>query len=237
MSAMHQTAKILMIEGSPSLTEVYKAYLADSDYQVVSVESLGIAYTTLGAFQPDIVLLDIELPDGNGMEFLARAGELDNPPKIIVMTDHGTSDMAVEAIRLGAIDFLTKPFDAARLKVTVDNAASQLQLGRRVNELASLQREHYGSFIGKSLAMQSVYKTIDSLAANDAITSHIERRQQIEPLWLTEKDAIESAIEVCDGNGNRATGFLEFSPSTIYRKIQTSEIGKRKARASLSCTV
>jgi two-component system repressor protein LuxO len=165
---MHQTAKILMIEDSPSLTEVYKAYLANSDYQVVSVESLGSAHATLGAFQPDIVLLDIELPDGNGMDFLARAGELDNQPKIIVMTAHGTSNMAEEAIRLGATDFLTKPFDAARLKVTVDNAASQLQLGRRVNELSSLQRDHFGSFIGKSLAMQSVYKTIESLAASDA---------------------------------------------------------------------
>ena len=102
------------------------------------------------------------------MDFLPEAAALDNPPKIIVMTAHGTSDMAVEAIRNGAFDFLTKPFDAARLKVTLDNAAAQLQLGQRVNELSRLERDNYCGFIGKSLAMQSVYKTIDSLAGSDA---------------------------------------------------------------------
>jgi DNA-binding NtrC family response regulator len=157
-----------MIEDSPSLTEVYKAYLADTEYQIVSVESLGSAHATLGAYRPDIVLLDIELPDGSGMDFLADLQSLDHMPKVVVMTAHGTSDMAVEAIRLGAFDFLTKPFDAARLKVTLANAASQLRLGERVNQLASLEREQFGDFIGKSLAMQSVYKTIDSLASSDA---------------------------------------------------------------------
>lgn len=165
---MSESAKVLMIEDSASLAEVYKAYLSDSDYQLVTVETLGRAHATLGAFRPDIVLLDIELPDGNGMDFLADLQGQEDAPKVIVMTAHGTSDMAVKAIQLGAFDFLTKPFDAARLRVTLDNAASQLRLGKRVTQLASLERESYGSFIGKSLAMQSVYKTIDSLASSDA---------------------------------------------------------------------
>ena len=149
---MNQPVKILMVEDSPSLTEVYKAYLADTEYQIVSAETLGIAHATLGAYQPDIVLLDIELPDGSGMDFLVEAEILDNPPKIVVMTAHGTSDMAVEAIRLGAFDFLTKPFDSARLKVTLDNAVSQLRLGKQVNELASLPErlEHAAARIRRS---------------------------------------------------------------------------------------
>ncbi|MEP5568009.1 MAG: sigma-54 dependent transcriptional regulator [Halioglobus sp.] len=165
---MEASIKVLMVEDSPSLTEVYKAYLAGTDYSVVSVDTLGQAHATLGAYQPDIVLLDIELPDGNGMDFMAEAQVQERPPKVVIMTAHGTSDMAVDAIRLGAFDFLTKPFDSARLRVTLDNAASQLRLGQKVTELASLERDHYGNFIGKSLAMQSVYKTIDSLAASDA---------------------------------------------------------------------
>jgi DNA-binding NtrC family response regulator len=165
---MTQEAKVLMIEDSVSLAEVYKAYLADTDYQLVTVETLGRAHATLGAYRPEIVLLDIELPDGNGMDFLADVRSMDNPPEVIVMTAHGTSDMAVEAIGLGAFDFLTKPFDAARLRVTLDNAAAQRRLGKRVSELAVMERDHYGNFIGKSPAMQSVYKTIDSLASSDA---------------------------------------------------------------------
>jgi two-component system repressor protein LuxO len=165
---MSNQAKILMVEDSVSLSAIYTAYLEDTDYQLVTVERLGSAHAALGSFQPDIILLDIELPDGNGMDFLAEAAALPNPPKVIVMTAHGTSDMAVRAIQQGAFDFLTKPFDAARLKVTLANAAAQLQLGKRVDELSRLERDHYCNFIGKSTAMQAVYKTIDSLAASDA---------------------------------------------------------------------
>lgn len=165
---MNRQPKILMVEDSISLSAIYKAYLENTDYELVAVETLAAAHAALAAYSPDIVLLDIELPDGNGMDFLAETTSVAVPPKVVVMTAHGTSDMAVEAIQKGAFDFLTKPFDAARLKVTVDNAAEQLQLGKRAAELASLERDHYCNFIGKSLAMQSVYKTIDSLAASDA---------------------------------------------------------------------
>jgi len=165
---MNSQPKVLMVEDSVSLSAIYKAYLEDTDFHVVAVERLGAAHAALGAFQPDIILLDIELPDGNGLDFLAEATALANPPKVIVMTAHGTSDMAVRAIQQGAFDFLTKPFDAARLKVTLANAAAQLQLGKKVSELSRLERDHYCNFIGKSTAMQAVYKTIDSLAASDA---------------------------------------------------------------------
>jgi len=165
---MKQTPRILMVEDSASLAAVYQAYLEETDYEVVTVDTLSRAHVSLGSFRPDIVLLDIELPDGNGMDFLIGIRNLEAPPRVIVMTAHGSSDMAVEAMRQGAFDFLTKPFDAARLRVTLANAASRLQLDRRISELASLERDHFGKFIGKSLAMQSVYKTIDLLAASDA---------------------------------------------------------------------
>ena len=165
---MSNQPKVLMVEDSVSLSAIYKAYLEDTDYHLVTVDRLGAAHAVLSAFQPDIILLDIELPDGNGMDFLAEAAALPSPPKVIVMTAYGTSDMAVQAIEQGAFDFLTKPFDAARLRVTLGNAAAQLQLGKRVNELSRLERDQYCNFIGKSTAMQAVYKTIDSLAASDA---------------------------------------------------------------------
>lgn len=165
---MDKRIQVLMIEDSSSLSLIYKAYLEDSPYQVQSVDSLETAYSALANSQPDIILLDIELPDGSGMDLLSSLETKENAPAVIVMTAHGTSDMAVEAIHRGAFDFLTKPFDAARLNVTLDNAAAQLQLGERARELADLEREQYCGFIGSSLAMQSVYKTIDSVAASDA---------------------------------------------------------------------
>lgn len=165
---MAEELKLLMVEDSASLSTIYSAYLQEEPYKVVSVDTLGKAHATLDAFAPDIVLLDIELPDGNGMDFLAHVSELAKSPQVVVMTAHGTSSMAVKAIEMGAADFLTKPFDAARLRVTLANAAKQLILDRQVQTLANQRRDNYGGFIGRSSAMQSVYDTIDSLAPTDA---------------------------------------------------------------------
>lgn len=160
--------KLMMVEDSSSLSTIYRAYLSEEPYDLVCVETLGRAHATLDAFAPEIVLLDIELPDGNGMDFLDHAMALPNPPLVIVMTAHGTSDMAVRAIEMGALDFLTKPFDRARLRVTLANAAEKLALGRQVDALAQRQRRGFANFIGNSSAMQAVYETIEALAPTDA---------------------------------------------------------------------
>ncbi|MDP5054646.1 MAG: sigma-54 dependent transcriptional regulator [Congregibacter sp.] len=165
---MKGALKLMMVEDSPSLAAIYNAYLQGENYQIITVDSLGRAHATLDAFVPDLVLLDIELPDGNGIDFLDHAMSLARPPKVVVMTAHGTSDMAVNAIQMGASDFLTKPFDAARLRVTLNNAAAQLDLGKKIEELSSKQRKSYSGFIGASNPMQTVYQTIDSLAPSDA---------------------------------------------------------------------
>jgi DNA-binding NtrC family response regulator len=160
--------KLLMVEDSASLTAIYKAYLGSEGYRIVCVETLGRAHASLDAFAPDIVLLDIELPDGNGMDFLEHSMALPDPPQVIVMTAHGTSNMAVRAVEMGATDFLTKPFDAARLQVTVRNAVQQRNLGRQLRDLSGEGRQVFCGFIGASAAMQSVYRTIESLAPSDA---------------------------------------------------------------------
>jgi len=165
---MSPSIRVMMVEDSPSLSAIYSAYLEDEPYKLVCVDTLGRAHATLDAFAPDIVLLDIELPDGNGMDFLADAMERPVPPRIVVMTAHGTSDMAIEAIRIGATDFLTKPFDAARLQVTLSNAAEQINLGKQVEALSARDRGTYEGFIGASAAMQSVYTVLDALAPTDA---------------------------------------------------------------------
>jgi len=160
--------KLLMVEDSASLTAIYRAYLENENYRIVCVESLGRAHATLDALVPDIVLLDIELPDGDGMDFLEHAMTLTDPPQVVVMTAHGTADLALRAVEMGATDFLTKPFDASRLQVTLRNAAEQRTLNHRVRELSSGLRQSYCGFIGASSAMQSVYRTLDALAASDA---------------------------------------------------------------------
>ena len=76
----------------------------------------------ISASMPAILLLDLNLPDINGLEVLENLNSSSQKPIVIVITAHGSVDMAVEAMRLGAFDFLQKPFDAERLRVTVRNA-------------------------------------------------------------------------------------------------------------------
>jgi two-component system repressor protein LuxO len=159
---------LLMVEDSLSMAAIYKAYLNDTNYQVRIVTDLDSAYSEIEREIPDLILLDVELPDGSGLTLLKEIQAQNDRIEIIVMTAHGSSQMALQAIEDGAFDFLTKPFDAARLLVTLDNATKHQDLNRRVTTYSSFDIDQYCRFIGKSLPMQAVYKTIDSLAASSA---------------------------------------------------------------------
>lgn len=159
---------LLMVEDSPSLAEVYRAYLQGTGHEIRIAANLKEAFDSYNAKRPDIVLLDIQLPDGSGMDFLERYDETTNDTAVIVMTAHGTDEIALKAISMGAYDFLTKPFDASRLQVTLENAVTKLRLRKKVRALSALDRDGFSGFIGRSMAMQAVYKKIESLAASDA---------------------------------------------------------------------
>ena len=157
-----------MVEDSLSMAAIYKAYLNDSDYLVRIVTDLDSAYSEIERETPDLILLDVELPDGSGLTLLKEIQAQTDDIEIIVMTAHGSSQMALQAIEDGAFDFLTKPFDAGRLLVTIDNAIKHQNLNRKVVTYSSFDIDQYCRFIGKSLPMQAIYKTIDSLAASSA---------------------------------------------------------------------
>ena len=160
--------RVLLVEDSQSMTSIYRGYLGSSAYEVTAVGTIGAAREALEAKPVDIVLLDVQLPDGNGLDFVDELLSRENAPDIVVMTAYATADMAVEAVRRGAVDFITKPFDATRLLVTLDNTVAQQKLRRDYARLSRRQGAGFDQFIGDSPAMQSVYQTIEALAASDA---------------------------------------------------------------------
>ncbi len=154
--------KTLIVEDSATLCAVYSHYLDGSGLDITSVESLSAARQVLTEQRPQLILLDIELPDGSGLDLIDDLQRVSPRPAVVVITGHGDHH-AEQAIDRGADDFLSKPFDAARLRVTLLNAADKLKLSRQVADL-SASRDRLGSLWGSSPAMQSVYQTLESLA-------------------------------------------------------------------------
>ncbi|MBP2306051.1 response regulator [Azospirillum melinis] len=160
---------VLLIEDTPSLARVYAEYLKKESHAVISVETGADALAQLNDGAPMVVLLDLQLPDMNGMEVLKRIDSQALPCAVIVITAHGSVKAAVEAMRYGAYDFLVKPFSADRLVVTVRNAMERLRLAQLVDTFEKdLNRARYHGFIGSSLAMQAVYRIVDSAASSRA---------------------------------------------------------------------
>ena len=154
--------KTLIVEDSATLCAVYSHYLDGSGLDITSVESLSAARQVLTEQRPQLILLDIELPDGSGLDLIDDLRGVSPRPAVVVITGHGDHH-AEQAIDRGADGFLSKPFDAARLRVTLLTAADKLKLSRQVADL-SASRDRLGSLWGSSPAMQSVYQTLESLA-------------------------------------------------------------------------
>jgi two-component system repressor protein LuxO len=160
---------VYLVEDSEMLSLLYQDYLRAEPY---TLESFRLGQDGLDALKkqpPQVLLLDLELPDLDGMELLRYVSDQGLPTSVVVITAHGSVDVAVEAMRYGAFDFLTKPFDAKRLSTTVRNAAKHEQL----SALVDTYRAHYdlsgfGGFNGSSLPMQSVYRILESAAASKA---------------------------------------------------------------------
>lgn len=162
--------RVLLVEDSPSLSAVYQGYLGNrKECSVDFVESGREAMKKLTQSPPSLVVLDLMLPDMNGMDILKHIKRHELPTEVIVITAHGSVDIAVEAMHNGAFDFLVKPFEAKRLLVTVDNALAHRTLYEKVQTYRDdFDRTHYEGFIGESLPMQSVYRIIDSAASSQA---------------------------------------------------------------------
>ncbi len=162
-------ANVLMVEDSAPLAAVYQAYLKHEPLALTLVSSGQAAMESIRRQPPDILLLDLQLPDMSGMDILRYLHEQQLGICVIVMTGHGSVDLAVDAMRLGAHDFINKPVSAERLRVTLRNSLQYRQLDRLVNQYrTSFQRERFEGFIGASLAMQSVYRRIETAASSKA---------------------------------------------------------------------
>ena len=206
---------ILLVEDTPSLARLYKQYLDGEDADVTAVGTGKEAMEALNAGAPSVVLLDLRLPDMDGLDILKEIQSRELPSEVVVVTAHGSINVAVEAMRAGAYDFLVKPFNAERLLVTVRNALKHRSLSAIVKKFIDVSRDSYFGFIGSSLAMQAVYRTVDAAAASKAT------------VFITGESGTgkEVAAEAIHRQSPRKTGpFVAINCGAIPKDLMESEI-------------
>lgn len=163
---MKQT--ILLVEDTQSLAMVYKAVLQKAGYPIDSVNSVAEARAAIFNNEYRTVLLDLMLPDGDGMDVIADILAKNFLSKVIVITANGSINRAIEAMRKGAFDFLVKPFDEARLLAAVKNAEKAFLESDQLAGTPRKKSRRFTRFIGNSEPMVEIYRMIDSIARSSA---------------------------------------------------------------------
>ncbi|PCI34057.1 MAG: sigma-54-dependent Fis family transcriptional regulator [Alphaproteobacteria bacterium] len=160
---------ILMIEDTVLLAELYIEHLRDESVEITHVETGNAAFSYLSDHTPQIILLDMNLPDMDGMEILKYISEAGMKCCVIVITGYGAVSRVVDAMRLGAFEYLQKPFDQARLVLTVRNARERMYLRQMVDSYKSqFGITEFHGMLGSSKVMQVLYDTIENVASSSA---------------------------------------------------------------------
>ncbi len=164
--------RLLIIDDEEAARYGMRRALTTFGYQVSEAGSAEEARALLKQLQPDLMLLDVNLPGMSGLEFLRElktAGA--DGPLVIIITAHGSERMAVEAVKSGAYDYLSKPFELDDLRLVIKNAAETVQLRREnlsLRRRIEVERSQRGAFIGNSAEMQRVRGMIEKVAETDA---------------------------------------------------------------------
>ena len=161
-------ARLLLVEDSPSILRLYREVLKQLDIELLEADTGARALALLGETVPDVVLLDLELPDLNGSEILRTIRKRGLQASVIVVTAHGSVKTAVGAMRDGAYDFIVKPFAPERLLVTVKHALERRQLESLAAAGDIAKTGRFGDLLGASLPMRAVYNVIENTARSRA---------------------------------------------------------------------
>jgi len=147
---------LLIVDDEENARLNISSFLSPKGYEVIGVATLKEARKYLSMGIADIILLDVQLPDGYGPILLEEAALLPMRPPVILITAYGDIEMAVEAMKSGAHDFLQKPIQLTQLEKSVQRAREIVDLRRELAHLRSAQRQKFDFVLGKSPAMKKL---------------------------------------------------------------------------------
>jgi len=161
--------KILIIDDEKNIRDIFSLLLEEKDYSVQTAENGREGLKKVLSFLPDVILLDMNMPDYTGIEVLAKIKEKIPAAEVIIITAFGTIQNAVEATKLGAYDYLEKPVNNDELLLLISRALEVKRLRREVRELKSelSSRYSFSNIIGTSGKMNSIFQMMEKVAQVD----------------------------------------------------------------------
>ncbi|GMU60928.1 MAG: transcriptional regulator [Myxococcaceae bacterium] len=157
--------RVLVVDDQQSIREFLEVLLTRAGHQVATADSLKAYLAAQAASRADLVLTDFRLGVDSGMDVLAHARSLPAPPEVILFTAYGTPASAVEAMRRGAYDYITKPFDNDELVLLIERALEKARLREENRDLRANLLPRTSALLGASKAMAGVWAIVDKVAA------------------------------------------------------------------------
>lgn len=191
-------ASILIIDDERAIRNVLKDILNNEGYSTEEATDGEEGLKKFKATSFDLVLCDIKMPKIDGIEFLQKAKEVNSDVPIIIISGHGNIETAVDAVKKGAFDYISKPPDLNRLLITIRNAMDKNSL---VKETKVLKKKVAGiqEIIGQTLPILKIKETIEKVAATDArvlVTGENGSGKELVARWLHEKSTRSSGVLV-----------------------------------------
>jgi DNA-binding NtrC family response regulator len=167
---MADAARILVVDDEPDMVETVARILTHLGHESVTATEGGAALELLERERPDLVLTDLRMPGMDGLALLKEVKRIDPEAPVVLFTAHATIETAVEAIKAGAFDYITKPFTADQLQVVIERALTQRRLQEENRRLKEQLQESYRfeNIIGRSLPMLQVFEVVRKVARSEA---------------------------------------------------------------------
>ena len=212
------TIRVLIVEDEKLIRWSLRQKLSARGYQVTDVENGKAAFEAINAGVYDLILLDYKLPDTTGLDILRKVRETDGDVVVIMMTAYSSIESAVDAIKLGAYDYITKPFDMDHVLRTADKALETTTLRREVRELRRHIEHDYaiGRIIGRDPCMLELFEVVKRVAESGASTVFLRGDSG------TGKDLIARVIHY---NSDRAPRpFMNITCTALSETLLESEL-------------
>ncbi len=160
---------LLLVDDDPEALEWLSELAKGDGFTVAQADSLRAARIHMSRLQPDVLLTDLQLPDGQGIELVNDLESRDST-EVVLITGHASVESAVQALRLGATDYLVKPVDVERLRAILRRVPRTGELRQEIGELREELRKlgRYGHLLGSSSPMQKLYDQLGRVAPTSA---------------------------------------------------------------------